>query len=111
MPSLLPLSLLHLIAPNRSVSGHSPLSREQPIYSGPDINSRTLFNIVSGCLATVFACTWVTVHPNVPGPNQGKLALAWCRLGLMLVGIIAPELIAGFAVRQFLDARWFSNGE
>ncbi|KAJ7319261.1 hypothetical protein DFH08DRAFT_754190 [Mycena albidolilacea] len=109
MPSLLLLSLLHLIALNCSVSGHPPLSREQPIYSDPDINSRTLFNIVSGCLATVFACTWVTVHPNVPGPNQGKLALAWRRLGLMLVGIIAPELIAGFAARQFLDARWFSN--
>ncbi|KAJ7669741.1 hypothetical protein B0H14DRAFT_3072023 [Mycena olivaceomarginata] len=109
MPSLLLLSLLHLIAPNCLVSGHSPLSREQPIYSDPDIDSRTLFNIVSGCLATVFACTWVTVHPNVPGPNQGKLALAWRRLGLMLVGIIAPELIAGFAARQFLDARWFSN--
>ncbi|KAJ7863523.1 hypothetical protein B0H14DRAFT_2574902 [Mycena olivaceomarginata] len=68
-----------------------------------------LFNIISGCLATVFACTWVSVHPNVPGPGQGKLARAGRRLGLMLVALIAPELMAGFAARQFLDACWFSK--
>ncbi|KAJ7846828.1 hypothetical protein B0H14DRAFT_3086241 [Mycena olivaceomarginata] len=68
-----------------------------------------LFNIISGCLATIFACTWISVHPNVPGPGQGKLARARHRLGLMLVAIIAPELMAGFAARQFLDARWFSK--
>jgi hypothetical protein len=109
MPSLLLLSLLHLVALNCPVSGDPLRSREEPIPSEPDIDNRTLFNIISGCLATVFACTWVTVHPNVPGPNQGKLALAGRRLGLMLVGVIAPELMAGFAARQFLDARWFSK--
>jgi hypothetical protein len=49
------------------------------------------------------------MHPNVPGPNQGKLALACRRLGLMLAAVIAPELMVGFAARQFLDARWFSK--
>ncbi|KAJ7366318.1 hypothetical protein DFH08DRAFT_1003089 [Mycena albidolilacea] len=109
MPSLLILSLLHLVALSRPVSGDPLRSREEPFPSDPDIDTRTFFSIVSGCLATVFACTWVSVHPNVPGPNEGKLALAGRRLGLMLVGIIAPELMAGFAARQFLDARWFSK--
>ncbi|KAJ7822026.1 hypothetical protein B0H14DRAFT_2829640 [Mycena olivaceomarginata] len=43
-----------------------------------------------------------SVHPNVPGPNQGKLALAGRRFCLMLVAVITPELMAGFATRQFL---------
>ncbi|KAJ7687337.1 hypothetical protein B0H14DRAFT_2421725, partial [Mycena olivaceomarginata] len=72
-------------------------------------STAALSNILSSCLATIFACTWVSAHPNVPGPGQGKLALAGRRLGLVLVAIIAPELMAGFAARQILDARWFSK--
>ncbi|KAJ7919449.1 hypothetical protein B0H13DRAFT_1606185, partial [Mycena leptocephala] len=72
---------------------------------------RTFFSIVidSGCLATVFACTWVLVHPNVPPPNQGQLALTWRRFRLRVVAVIAPELMVGFSARQFLDAHWFSK--
>ncbi|KAJ7366323.1 hypothetical protein DFH08DRAFT_929247 [Mycena albidolilacea] len=111
MPPLLLLWLLHSVTLNCPVSGHPLRSHEEPIPipSDPDVDSRSLFNILSGCLVTVFACTWVSVHPNVPGPNQGQLALTWRRLGLMLAAVIAPELIAGFAARQFLDARWFSK--
>ncbi|KAJ7863526.1 hypothetical protein B0H14DRAFT_3444119 [Mycena olivaceomarginata] len=109
MPSLLILLLLHLVALNCPVWGHLLRSREEPIACDPDVDTRTLFNIISGCLATIFACTWVSVHPNVPGPDQGKLARTGRRLGLMVVAVIAPELMAGFAARQFLDARWFSK--
>ncbi|KAJ6449572.1 hypothetical protein C8R45DRAFT_145147, partial [Mycena sanguinolenta] len=63
------------------------------------------FSIVWGCLATIFACTWVSVHPNVPPPNQSSLQLFWRRLKMMLIGIIAPEIIVGFAARQFFGSR------
>ncbi|KAJ7838804.1 hypothetical protein B0H14DRAFT_2588417 [Mycena olivaceomarginata] len=109
MPLLLLLCLLHLVTLNCPVLGHPLCSREAPIPSDLDVDSRSLFNILGGCLATVFACTWVSVHLNVPGPKQGQLALTWRRLGLMLAAVIAPELIAGFAARQFLDALWFSE--
>ncbi|KAJ6592405.1 hypothetical protein B0H19DRAFT_918260 [Mycena capillaripes] len=69
-----------------------------------DINCRKLFDIVWGCLATIFACTWVSVHPNVPPPNQSWLALFWRRLKMMLIGIIAPEIMVGLAARQFFAA-------
>ncbi|KAF7370001.1 hypothetical protein MSAN_00630100 [Mycena sanguinolenta] len=39
-------------------------------------NSRTIFSIVWGCLATIFACTWVSVHPNVP-PTQPEPSSAF----------------------------------
>ncbi|KAF8173233.1 hypothetical protein K438DRAFT_1772329 [Mycena galopus ATCC 62051] len=72
-------------------------------------NCRTLFNIVWGCLATIFACTWVAVHPNVPARGQGWLPLACRRLGMMVLAIIAPELIVFFAARQYFFARAFSK--
>jgi hypothetical protein len=76
-----------------------------------DINNcRKLFDIVWGCLATIFACTWVSVHPNVPPPCQNWLALLWRRLKMMLIAVVAPELIVGFAARQFLVAWRFSKG-
>ncbi|KAJ7700352.1 hypothetical protein B0H17DRAFT_1128772 [Mycena rosella] len=68
-----------------------------------------MFDIVLGCLTTIFACTWISVHPNVPPPDQSYLALVWRRLRMMLVAVIAPELIVGFAARQFFVARKFSK--
>ncbi|KAJ7752871.1 hypothetical protein B0H16DRAFT_1690892 [Mycena metata] len=74
------------------------------------INScRTLFDIVWGCLATIFACTWVALHQNVPDPNLGWFSLLMRKLRMMLVTIIAPEVIVGFAARQFVSARWISK--
>ncbi|KAF7370035.1 hypothetical protein MSAN_00633500 [Mycena sanguinolenta] len=77
-----------------------------------DINKcRTLFSIVWGCLSTIFACTWVSVHPNVPSPGQSRLGLFWRRLKMMLIGVIAPEVMVGFAARQRLGAHLLSKGE
>ncbi|KAJ7364214.1 hypothetical protein DFH08DRAFT_1016290 [Mycena albidolilacea] len=75
-----------------------------------DINHcRKLFHIVWGCVATIFACTWVSVHPNVPPHSQSRLALFWRRLKMMLIAVLAPELIVAFAARQILVARRFSK--
>ncbi|KAJ7727085.1 hypothetical protein B0H16DRAFT_1697845 [Mycena metata] len=63
------------------------------------INScRTLFDIVWGCLATIFACTWVALHQNVPDPELGHFALLMRKLRMMLMTIIAPEVIVEFDV-------------
>ncbi|KAJ7257597.1 hypothetical protein C8J57DRAFT_1027823, partial [Mycena rebaudengoi] len=70
---------------------------------------RKLFDIIWGCFVTIFACTWVSVHPNVPPPNQGPLTLLWRRLKMMLIAIIAPEVMVGFAARQFFTSRWYAN--
>ncbi|KAJ7700440.1 hypothetical protein B0H17DRAFT_1251388 [Mycena rosella] len=81
-----------------------------PADSCDDINNcRKLFDIVWGCLITIFAYTWVSVHPNVPPPDQSRLALLWRRLKMMLIAVLAPEVMVGFATRQFLVARNFSK--
>ncbi|KAJ7752881.1 hypothetical protein B0H16DRAFT_1835965 [Mycena metata] len=74
------------------------------------INScRTLFDIVWGCLATIFACTWVALHQHVPDPDLGHFALLMRKLRMMLMTIIAPEVIVGFAARQLVSARWIAK--
>ncbi|KAK0217485.1 hypothetical protein EDD85DRAFT_781547 [Armillaria nabsnona] len=78
---------------------------------------RTELSIIWSCLATIFASTWLAVHPNVPGLDLTKEGSVWgifyrptimCsleRIKLMLVAILAPEAMVGWAIRQFLVAR------
>ncbi|KAJ7130420.1 hypothetical protein C8R44DRAFT_614232, partial [Mycena epipterygia] len=104
------LLVVHLLFKNSSLAeGHSLDSRVQ-IDSCDDINHcRRRFDIIWGCLTTIFASTWVSVHPNVPPPDQSWLALLWRRLRMMLVAIIAPEVMVAFAARQFFAARLLSK--
>ncbi|KAJ7706547.1 hypothetical protein B0H16DRAFT_686186 [Mycena metata] len=92
--------------------GHPNLLARAPTEASCDctVNScRTLFDIVWGCLATIFACTWVALHQNVPDPKLGWFLLLLRKLRMMLVTIIAPEVIVGFAARQLVSARWISK--
>ncbi|KAF7316010.1 hypothetical protein MIND_00118400 [Mycena indigotica] len=88
---------------------------------------RRLFDIVWGCLVTVFLCIWVSVHPNVPPPPPDSPAKRarlqrWAkwyiieanlpllhRMKLLATALVAPELIIGFAGRQLAVARFFSR--
>ncbi|KAF7365593.1 hypothetical protein MVEN_00432700 [Mycena venus] len=94
---------------HRPVSAYLFDSGEEKVSCDDVNNCRTLFSITSGCLATLFLSTWVSIHPNVPPPHQNSLALFWWRLRLMLLAIVVPELMVGLACRQFLDAWWFSK--
>jgi hypothetical protein len=108
---LLLLFVVHILSQRSSLSQGRPLDSRAPVDSCDDINGcRRLFDIVWGCFATIFTCTWVSVHPNVPPPNQSRLALFWRRLKIMLVAVMAPELMVGFAARQLWAAWIFSKG-
>ncbi|KAJ7874549.1 hypothetical protein B0H14DRAFT_3859811 [Mycena olivaceomarginata] len=87
------LFLLHLVTKNGSATLVAlPLAPRTSTDICDDINNcRKLFDIVWGCLVTIFACTWV--------------------LKMMLVGIIAPEIMVGFAARQFSAAQMSSKGK
>ncbi|KAJ7752876.1 hypothetical protein B0H16DRAFT_780778 [Mycena metata] len=103
---------IFLLARQSSLTqGHPDLLVRAPETSCDcTINScRTLFDIIWGCLATMFACTWVALHQNVPDPDLGHFALLMRKLRMMLVTIIAPEVIVGFAARQLVSARWIAK--
>lgn len=66
---------------------------------------RTLWNIITSCLTTLFACAWTAIHPNMPGPVDGGVAVGIRRLGIIILALVAPEIVVMWAVRQFFAAR------
>ncbi|KAJ7715181.1 hypothetical protein B0H16DRAFT_1263605, partial [Mycena metata] len=70
---------------------------------------RALFDIVWGCLVTIFAFTWAALHQNVPDPKLGWSSLLLRKLRMMLVMIFAPEFVVAFAGRQLVSALWISK--
>ncbi|PBK89410.1 hypothetical protein ARMGADRAFT_1083936 [Armillaria gallica] len=70
-------------------------------------HQRTMISIVWSCLATIFACTWLSVHPNVPGraiTSKGWFAGASERVKVMIIAILAPESMVGWAADQYMVA-------
>ncbi|KAF7349136.1 hypothetical protein MVEN_01435800 [Mycena venus] len=93
---LLLLILVHLFTKNGSSAPIvAPLAPRSSTDTCDDINNcRKLFDIcIRMCLP----------------PNQSWLALFWRRLKMMLIGIIAPEIMVGFAARQFWGAQRLSK--
>jgi hypothetical protein len=68
-------------------------------------DTRTLWDIIWSCAATLFACTWTAIHPNISGVDEGRLAITCRRLFIMFIALIAPELIITWAARQYFSAR------
>ncbi|KAK6974507.1 hypothetical protein R3P38DRAFT_3335754 [Favolaschia claudopus] len=117
----------------RTDGSSSPSARATDDACNDIHKCRTLYDIVWPCLTTVFACIWVAVHPNMPPrpkeiafpQNAGRFSVSWCRyqfrrvwdghpglrrkLVLMLIALIAPEIMVGFAARQWCLASRFSK--
>ena len=66
---------------------------------------RTIWNIIWSCLVTIFGCTWVAVHPNIPQAEEKWFTAVLRRLQIMVMALIAPELVISWAMRQWLAAR------
>ena len=66
---------------------------------------RSTWEILWTCLATIFACTWVSIHPNIPSSKDGRIRIAFQRLELMVWAILTPEMIIFWAMRQWRHAR------
>lgn len=72
-------------------------------------HSRTVLDILWSCLATTFACTWVSVHPNVPFEGEGRWTLLRRRIFLMFFSILAPEFMIMWAFKQWRGAVMISK--
>ena len=76
-----------------------------------DINNcRTIYNIIWGALATTFACVWTAMHPNVPSRQETRVRRITRRVELVVLGLLAPELVAARAFAEWSDARRIANG-
>jgi len=69
------------------------------------IDRRLLSDILWSCFATIFTCTWLSVHPNMPGPDEKPWKTALGRLESMFCSLICPEMVIYWACRQWFAAR------
>ena len=67
-------------------------------------DQRSIWDILGSCLATIFACSWVSVHPNIPALYESRWRVFRRRLELMFWAVLAPELIILWAFRQWSSA-------
>jgi hypothetical protein len=87
-------------------------------------NCRSLLSIIWSCITTIFLCTWVAVHPNVPEPVHpnvlepvdAKEMSFWRKRArqlsrfirnkvvMFICALLVPEYILAWAIRQFLVA-------
>jgi len=89
-----------------------PIVREvlQPDLVTVESNKlRTRFDIVWTCISTLFVCTWVAIHPNVPPRGEGHIRSLWRRIKLMLWTLVVPEMILVWAYRQWAAARYIAE--
>jgi hypothetical protein len=72
-------------------------------------DTRSIYNILWSCLSTIFACTWITVHPNIPAPGDSQWAVLRRRLAIMGYFLLAPEFVIMWAARQHFAARYLTK--
>ena len=95
-----PLQVTSLLA--ESSSNATVLSRATCICPA---DQRSIWDILWSCLVTIIACSWVSVHPNIPAPNESSWRILLRRLELMFWAIVGPEMIITWALRQWTGAR------
>ncbi|KAL8849147.1 MAG: hypothetical protein Q9221_005870 [Calogaya cf. arnoldii] len=75
----------------------------------PEPNGRGTFTLLSSCLVTISLCVFSAIHLNLP--QHGKIWGQWRRKLLWLVvGLIAPELVAYVAWQQRHEANRLLRG-
>ncbi|KAF8193348.1 hypothetical protein BJ912DRAFT_1141829 [Pholiota molesta] len=66
---------------------------------------RGVNTILISCFATIFACTWSAVHPNIPAPTDCWWTRVKRQATTMVYALLAPEVITAWAMMQRLAAR------
>jgi hypothetical protein len=92
-------TLLALLAPS-----DTPFAMSLAPRDAPESGTRTTLDIIQSCIATIFACTWIAIHPNLPDPEDTKLKKFMKRVGVMMVALAVPEFILLWALKQRLSA-------
>lgn len=66
---------------------------------------RTKWSIVWTCFNTTIACVWVSVHPNIPAPNDNEWKVRGRKLVLDGLVFMASEYIVMLTFFQWPSAR------
>jgi hypothetical protein len=81
-----------------------PLSTLVDAASCAQADQRSMWDIVWGCIVTIFSCTCIAIHPNIPGPDDSRWCVFKRKLTTTMCALIAPELTMAWALRQHIGA-------
>ena len=106
--TLIAMQLVAFAFPTPGLDATAALTSVQPTCDNISA-CRTTVSLLWSCLSTVFLCTWVAVHPNVPSSHKTSWNLEnifesrtrWGLLGLMLA---APEIVVAIAYNEWTEA-------
>ena len=84
-------------------------SQSTALVSAQAHTLRTRFDIIWTCASTLFICTWVAIHPNIPPRDEGPVRSLWRRIKLMLWTLLVPELVLIWAYKQWAAARYYGE--
>src|SRR5436190_16154227 len=77
----------------------------------PNPTTRGTSNILQSCLITTSLCVWTAVHLNIPEHDDPKFLLisyqTWRKLGWLILGLLAPEMLVYTAWYQRSEAKTF----
>ncbi|KAF4616680.1 hypothetical protein D9613_008815 [Agrocybe pediades] len=88
---------------------NSLLDIPNPLPVKVAFDTRTSWDIIRSCLATLFACLWISVHPNMSPPSHSDVRIFFTKVELMLWTLLFPEMILLWAFRQWKGARILSK--
>ncbi|KAF8644460.1 hypothetical protein AX16_008447 [Volvariella volvacea WC 439] len=61
---------------------------------------RSTWELIWNCVGTIFVCTYVAIHPNIPNKDATKWEKMWQRIKTCVYALLAPEAIIMLAMRQ-----------
>jgi hypothetical protein len=74
----------------------------------PEPQTRGTFSILSSCLITMSLCIWTSLHLNLPAHKKEHLQ-KYRKLGWMIPGLIAPEMVVWNAWSQRKEMKLLSK--
>ena len=118
------LILIYYLAQGFSIDGSPIQSINEHLNPCTDLtHCRTIWNITWSCLITIFSCTWVDFHPNIPCPKKKKktrncfqkwvwnplLSFSEYRLPLFVCALLVPEYVLAWEIIQYARAWKIAN--
>lgn len=93
------------VAPPAGSPTPTAVSALDPRDTQVRFGERGVNDIIISCFATIFACTWSAVHPNIPAPTDCWWTCFKRQVVTMIYALLAPEAVTAWALRQRLAAR------
>jgi len=72
-------------------------------------DSRSIYSILWSCFSTIFMCTWIAVHPNIPAAGDSQWVVFRRRVAIMGYVLLVPEMVIYWAWRQHNAASNFTK--